>query len=399
MNENINADTLIYLASKGHVFCTSNIAEYLRDHLILDTIPIVAMSEFGLADQDHLLITTLDSVNNNFLALAYDSVNFFNNPDKYSLWKDDGGGFSYESEITKYTHTGVTALTRQTGVYLNKHGKEELIKKLLPYFHKSEIIHVSNEVSLVDECDYSTMRLKFATKKDHFDVLKEINTTIVELTGNHNLDYGKQAYLNTLNWYEQNNMSYFGGGRSPAEANKPLLKRLKDSSLVAWIGFNEYCPLRECADVNMGANRYNYTKAKKLIDSLKNDLHTDFIVACVQFRETDSYTPTTSQTSICNDLIDMGADIIFGSQAHQAQEIAIYKRKPIFYGLGNFLFDQIHRIGVRQAFFLECYFYKGKIIQCQPVYTYMGKNRQPNIATATEKRSIQNAILKKHNFD
>ena len=75
-------------------------------------------------------------------------------------------------------------------------------------------------------------------------------------------------------------------------------------------------------------------------------------------------------------LIDFGADVILGSQAHQAQEIALYKGKVIFYGLGNFMFDQIHRLGVRQAFFLEGYFYNGKIIQFQPVYTFMNKDRQ-----------------------
>jgi hypothetical protein len=62
------------------------------------------------------------------------------------------------------------------------------------------------------------------------------------------------------------------------------------------------------------------------------------------------------------------------------------------------MFDQIHRIGVRQAFFLECYFYRGKIIQYQPVYTFMNDQRQPAIATQTEKKEIQRSILKPYNF-
>jgi hypothetical protein len=66
--------------------------------------------------------------------------------------------------------------------------------------------------------------------------------------------------------------------------------------------------------------------------------------------------------------------------------------------LGNFLFDQIHRKGVRQAFFLECYFYKGRIIQYHPVYTFMSDRRIPTIATPEQKKEIRTAILKKENF-
>ena len=397
--ENINRKDLVNYVDNGSIFCTSNVSRYLKNQLMLDSVKITSVKEFGISHPNNILITTLDSVNYSLLAISYDSVNFFTEPDKYSLWDTSNTEFTFDSEITKYTHTGVTALTRQTGAFLDKYGDDELVKNLLPYFTKSDITHISNEVSLVDECNYSTMRLKFATKKEHFEAINKINTTIVELTGNHNLDFGKEAYLNSLDWYKENNISYFGGGKSPSEANKPLLKRLKDSSLVAWIGFNEFCPLGECADKVLGANRYSDLKASKLIDSLKNILKVDVIVACVQFGETDSYSPTKSQKRICKKLIDLGADVIFGSQAHQAQEIAVYNSKLIFYGLGNFLFDQIHRIGVKQAFFLECYFFNGKMIQCQPVYTFIGSNRQPNIASPLQKKGIQKAILKPYNFN
>jgi poly-gamma-glutamate synthesis protein (capsule biosynthesis protein) len=39
-------------------------------------------------------------------------------------------------------------------------------------------------------------------------------------------------------------------------------------------------------------------------------------------------------------MIDAGATAIFGSHPHVIQPIEIYKGKPIFYSLGNFVFDQ-----------------------------------------------------------
>jgi poly-gamma-glutamate synthesis protein (capsule biosynthesis protein) len=148
----------------------------------------------------------------------------------------------------------------------------------------------------------------------------------------------------------------------------------------------------------MGANRYSKEKATNIIDSLRKKVGVSYITVCVQFGEVTSYLPTTSQKAKCKELIDMGADVVIGSQAHQVQEIVHYRGKPIFYGLGNFLFDQIHSAGVRQAYFMRAYFYKGRIVQYKPVYTFMGLNRQPNIATKEERETIRKAILKPENF-
>ena len=55
-------------------------------------------------------------------------------------------------------------------------------------------------------------------------------------------------------------------------------------------------------------------------------------------------------------LLDAGADLVFGSQAHQVQQMEFYNGKVILYGLGNFFFDQIHAPGVRQGYFMNLYF-------------------------------------------
>lgn len=399
LSEDVSLDSLKINLENGSISCTKDIAKALQQKLDLSKEPkSIHLRTFNFKSRKDLVITTLDSVNQQFLAKKVNSINFFKEPTNYPLWLKNDSDFDFQKEITTYTHTGVTAITRSTGTVLNAKGIDFYLVNILPFFKNRELVHISNEVSNQDACVYETMKMKFATKTEHFEILNRLKATIIELTGNHNLDMGQQPYLNSLRWYKDHDMKYFGGGASPAEANKPLIIELKDNRKIAWIGFNELCPLGECADKKMGANRYVETKAKKLIDSLKHEIKVDYILANVQFGEVDSYSPTANQKKISQKLIDFGADVVLGSQAHQAQEIALYKGKTIFYGLGNFMFDQIHRLGVRQAFFLECYFYKGKIIQFQPVYTFMNKDRQPTPATDAEKLEIQKAILKEANF-
>jgi hypothetical protein len=62
------------------------------------------------------------------------------------------------------------------------------------------------------------------------------------------------------------------------------------------------------------------------------------------------------------------------------------------------LFDQTYKKGVRQAYFLQCYFYKGRIIQFHPIYTFMNAKKQPAIANDIEKSAIQDSILLEKNF-
>jgi gamma-polyglutamate biosynthesis protein CapA len=47
-----------------------------------------------------------------------------------------------------------------------------------------------------------------------------------------------------------------------------------------------------------------------------------------------------SQERLAKKLIDAGADLIIGSHPHVIQNYEIYNNKPIFYSLGNFIFDQ-----------------------------------------------------------
>lgn len=51
-------------------------------------------------------------------------------------------------------------------------------------------------------------------------------------------------------------------------------------------------------------------------------------------------THSGNQTELGHSWIDSGADLVIGSHPHVVQDAEVYKNKPIFYSLGNFVFDQ-----------------------------------------------------------
>ncbi|MBM3921129.1 MAG: CapA family protein [Sphingomonadales bacterium] len=353
----------------------------------------VTISEFIKSPQKGFMFLPIDSLNGLLKVVITDSVDFFETPQKWRFIEKGQIPFDYKKQISLISITGVTAITRAMGIVADNQGIDFLTENLKPWFSKTDVMHISNEVSFTPDCIFPRGGTKFCSKKEHFKAITDLGCDIIELTGNHNRDHGMDAFVKTYEWYTEQGIKPFGGGRNAKEANQPAIVTLKDSTRIGFIGFNELCPLGECAgEKEPGANRWDSAKARKVIGDMKTRLKCNFVIVSMQFGEIDAYTPSATQSVICKQIIDFGADMLYGSQAHQIQQVTFYKNKPIYYGLGNFLFDQIHRIGVRQAFFLQNYFFKGKLIATKPVFTFMSDIRQPGIANEKQEWEMKKLV-------
>jgi poly-gamma-glutamate capsule biosynthesis protein CapA/YwtB (metallophosphatase superfamily) len=347
---------------------------------------IAGIAEFLPEAASALVVVDLAQITAQLRALPVDGVSFFERPEAYPLVLPEGESGArpdFGPHLTHYVMTGVTAITRATGAECDRRGGSSwLTENLRPHFARADYVHISNEVSIKPDCEYPTKgSFTFCSKERDFEALVELRANVIELTGNHNRDFGDEPFRRTFEWYQRRGMKTFGGGLSPEGAAEPLILPLAGGKRLGLLGYNQACPLKECARKpgEVGANPYDAERAKAAIAKLRGAA--DFVMIGVQFKEWDSADPTPAQTQISRELIDAGADLVYGSQAHQLQKIEFYRGKPIFHGLGNLLFDQIHRIGVRQAFFVHHYFFEGRLVQSVPVFTYMSDERQPTIAT------------------
>ena len=356
---------------------------------------LASLDDFLPRGKNALAITDLDHVSARWRALDVDGDSFFARPAEYPLILDRGADFA--PHLAHFIMTGVTAITRATGAACDEHGIDWLTENLRAEFEHADYVHVSNEVSIVDDCKYPVKgTYTFCSKERDFKALLDVHVNVVELTGNHNRDFGDAPFKTTIEWYRAHDIATFGGGLTPEGANVPAVLALKDGKKLGIAGFNESCPLHECAKKpgEVGANFYSADKAKAVIAKLRGELGADFVIVTVQFRERDGTDPTPSQNKIAHDLVDWGADLVYGSQGHEPQLVEFYKGKPIFFGIGNFLFDQIHRTPVRQGFFLHHYYFAGRLVQSVPVFTFMAATRQPTLATPEQADAVRAAIFR-----
>ncbi len=299
-----------------------------------------------------------------------------------------------KKSVLKVNMTGVTALTRNMMKKLSAVGDAKYFsEKIGGFLSKADITHVSNEVSFKEGCAYSTA--VFCAPPEMIDTLKDSGVDLVELTGNHNNDTGSEYNTSTIELYRSLGWKTVGGGLNTTDAAKPFIADKKKSK-VAFLGYNYPDSPNGGAiagESKAGANSFDFDRIKSDIADAKQK--SDFVIVDVQFWECYSYPdgyvefpecymPIGQQTEVFRRIVDLGADMVIGSQAHQPQTYEMYEGKPIYYGLGNLYFDQVQWPGTEKGIVLTHYFNKGKLLQTKLSPTVYDEALQTRLMTDSE---------------
>ena len=263
-----------------------------------------------------------------------------------------------ESAMTRVVMTGVTAMTRATARLMDTKGVTYPAQDIKHWFSGADFVHVSNEVSFTPDCvTEGSGSLSFCSHDDYIGLLEEINTNIVELTGNHLEDKGTQWVDHSLEMYRERGWQWFGGGANQVEGAQPLTITHGVNKL-AFIGCNTVGPF--AGETSGGAARCDFEQMTADIARLRDQGYLPIVT--VQYLEAYEYAPSEPQIRDFRRLAESGAVMVQGSQAHQAQTMEFHGDTFVHYGLGNFFFDQMWSDGTRQEFVDRLTFYEGRLL-------------------------------------
>jgi poly-gamma-glutamate synthesis protein (capsule biosynthesis protein) len=280
------------------------------------------------------------------------------------LASDTWQASNYDSaQLGRVVLSGVTALARATAFKMEELGMTAPAAGIMPFLADSDLTHTSNEVSFSDNCGPPNPfgGVIFCSQEEYFELLTYIGLDVVELTGNHNNDYGPGANRNSLDMYAAAGIGTFGGGYTPDDARDAYLTEVNGTTL-AFIGCNVPGPNGALASpVREGAapcdDEYLALELPRL------DAQVDLIIMGIQEFEYYRYTVGREQLARFEQYADWGADIIIGSQAHQPQGFTFDDSGAFFHhGLGNLFFDQMENITTRQLFMDKLILYEGRLI-------------------------------------
>jgi hypothetical protein len=292
-------------------------------------------------------------------------------------------------QMTVLIMTGVTALVRATAYEMEQRGILYPAAKIGEVLRSADLTHISNEVPFAQNCpppDRAQETLVFCSDPRYIELLRAVGTDIVELTGNHFQDYGSQATLDTLKMYRQEGWPYYGGGANLEEARRPLVVEDHGNQL-AFIGCNPVGPEYAWATEDRpGAAPCDLAYMHGQIRQLRQEGMLP--IATWQYWEFYFYEPTPQQQADFRAMVDAGAVIVSGSQAHHPQALEFYKDGFIHYGLGNLFFDQMQSLETRQCVVDRHVIYQGRHLSTE-LLTYLIEDFcQPRPMTATERQDL-----------
>ncbi len=300
------------------------------------------------------------------------------------------------TRMTTLVMTGVTALTRATGYEMDTKGTTFPGQDIRDWLLNADLTHISNEVSFNPECplqnpnDSSVM---FCSRPEYIELLDYIGTDIVELSGNHNNDWGRKAFSYSLDLYNERGWTIFAGGANLEEARKPALVE-HNGNRFAFLGCNPVGPSGVWATNDLpGVAPCDLNSMAESVRQLRADGYLPIVT--FQYFERYVFDPSPEQERDFKAMVDAGAVLVSGSQAHYPQYMAFYNGAFIHYGLGNLFFDQmdIPVQGTRREFIDRHVFYDGRHISTELLTAMLEDYARPRPMTPEEHAQFLSEIF------
>ena len=296
--------------------------------------------------------------------------------------------------MTVVLMTGVSALVRATSWQMEQRGVLFPAQDIGDWLRSADLTHVSNEVSFSEACpppDPYASVLRFCSLPAHIALFEDVGVDLVELTGNHLLDWGEPAFLYTLGLYAERGWQVFGGGANQDAAVQPVLVE-HNGNRLAFLGCNAAGPPADWAtSLTGGAAPCRDPRLLEQVTRLRADGYLPIFT--YQWAESLSPRPLPDQVVAFQQAAEAGAVIVSGSQAHRPQALEFHAGSLIHYGLGNLFFDQMHTFAYRQEFLDRHVFYQGRHISTELLSAMLEDYARPRPMQPGEREQLLREIF------
>jgi len=176
-----------------------------------------------------------------------------------------------------------------------------------------------------------------STTPDTVKYLKECGVDAVTLANNHFYDHGRNGVQHTIDACNANDVQYVGGGLSKDEVSKILYIEKKGLKVAVL----NYCESEFSVQTNEGSNPSNSVRAYDDIKEAKEN-NAVYIIVITHGGHEGYNLPSPRMKQLYRYFIDLGANSVINHHQHCFSGYEEYHGGTIFYGLGNFFFDD-HR--------------------------------------------------------
>jgi hypothetical protein len=239
--------------------------------------------------------------------------------------------------------TGDLFLGRRLESIAKKNPESLFDTKVLKLFSDSDFNMVNLESPLTNASgEHQIVKTgpNLKASPDTISVLDLLKVNLVTLANNHIYDYGDQGLSDTLELCKKHNISTVGADLTLNSASEIFLRKFNDVTIgIVNIAENEW---GNANNNHGGANPMNIIANTRSIKKAK-DL-ADIVILIIHGGHEFYHYPSPRMVEQYRFYAEQGASLIAGHHSHYISGYEIFEGVPIFYGLGNFLFDSTTRL-------------------------------------------------------
>ena len=179
----------------------------------------------------------------------------------------------------------------------------------------------------------------FRAEPEWLSDLKRHGVTHLNLANNHSIDQGRNGLVDTKRNISLAGMTPIGAGQNQEEAAQPIL--LTEKPRKVWMIASLQLALENFARLpdQPCVSQQSIDALCLRITQLKQEDPDCYIIVSLHWGWENHVEVVPRQRYAAHQLIDAGADCLVCHHTHTRQPMEAYRGKPIFYGLGNFIFD------------------------------------------------------------
>jgi hypothetical protein len=199
----------------------------------------------------------------------------------------------------------------------------------------------------------------------------------VSLANNHIGNYGDQGILDTLENLDRWGIAHGGAEADLEAAREPSLLDAGGIS-VAILAYDTIKPAYAATASSPGSNQMSAARVTADVAAARA-AGAQLVIVFPHWGTEYTATTTSLQRRLAHAAIDAGADIVIGSHTHWAGAMEVYRGKPVFYSLGDFVFNITRSEQTEEGIVLELTYSGPRLVQVriQPYLILDGS--QPNL--------------------
>ena len=290
-----------------------------------------------------------------------------------SVEKEEGDTPRYDT--LRIAFVGDVLLDRGVRKFIDKHGVDSLFSpEVDSVFRCCDMVVANLECPATDIVAPINKRFIFRGEPHWLQALYNHGITHLNMANNHSMDQGRQGLADTEKQIRNYGMIPLGYGTSIAESIEPQL--LAETPRKVYLITSLRVPSEnwEYIDGVPCVSESEISVIESQIDSLKHLDSKSFVIVMLHWGVEHVEVPSWYQVRDAHRLVAAGADCIVGHHPHCLQTVETYRGVPIYYSIGNFIFDQKKPINTRTAILkmeiaadtMSCDFIPAEIENCVP---------------------------------